>query len=1157
MNAAGWLNGDACVRLTLTLVHFLWQGTAVALLAGLAMLALRRASPRLRYGVLVAALALMTACVPVTFAVLDVPGVSAPPERVSGMEPGLPAEVEGPPTLETLSPPLPTTDVAVGPVGIASEPALPAAADDKPEIPVAATVEAADQPADRWQRVAPYVAAVYLVGVLAMLGRLALGLGGGRRLRRRSQPVQESQLLAALARQVKALGLSFTPAVACCRQAVVPTVVGVLRPTILLPLSLASGLSPEQVEALLSHELAHIRRCDHLVNLVQRVIEALLFFHPAVWFISRGIRAEREHCCDDLVVAAGGEAAAYADSLVRVAELSRPAVRKRRALAGATLHATGRASALGRRILRLLGEPPHERMRVRRSWALALGLITVIALLTASYLHGRAEPSAAAPPGVNDGYIEFQVAIRDRAYRPGEPIDTGNFTTYYAFYWKVPQKDEPGAATIRANGRDLLVRWSGVRSLPRREKGVQLKDFYWDINAPVVDPFGDLRGLGRHREALRTFTPDFEPALTPIVLGGRNRPDAPLLVVRTRWVERPSLPETSIVVYSHRDGPTDGCTTPMWLSGWVRSGYPGAVSELTWRYVGRAPHGDQYEVTRMFPAWTDKASRSTKTVTYAGVALTVFEDQAQRIVIRPSTAKGATLPPATDKQRREAKELVDHFSIDVHGRPSVEQIHGQAAGLMAVLRDRAHYDEYSRYKAFELLSRAKPEAFRAVVLEALGDANHLIRGAAVHQLDEIVPGDKLVGEYVALLSDPYPIVRYNAAECLQRHPSKQHIEDLLSLLADESIEVRGQAVAVLRRWEMPDVCMGLREQAKSPDWRVAGTASYALGSLWGEPVDVGAIERLLDQELNRLTGPPYGGVGLVQGIIKFLGERAQRSSLPVLQKAARHSHRDIRAAAAGAIASVLRAHPEIHPAGDGTTRPSADGWGQAVEGVQVRLRADRTTWREGETPRLRVDARHRERGPFHFEWPDVTCEFEIDGQWYSIGSVGVADLRVRRIHLDRAVRRKDDNTPLQLTRGKHTVRLAIRGRMPGGDRDARWISNPVEIEIRPAGTTRPATQPSAVMRVYDVRGVVAGMAARKRARERPTQPPLLGLRMAKDDPQAAPDEADREALERAALKDLAERIRAIAPETWKGGREIKPWREGEMLIITQTPEVHR
>src|SRR5438034_11106483 len=80
----------------------------------------------------------------------------------------------------------------------------------------------------------------------------------------------------------------------------VPAVLGWVRPVILLPASALTGLTPLQLDALLAHELAHVRRYDYLVNLIQSVIETLLFYHPAVWWISGRMRQEREHCCDDL-----------------------------------------------------------------------------------------------------------------------------------------------------------------------------------------------------------------------------------------------------------------------------------------------------------------------------------------------------------------------------------------------------------------------------------------------------------------------------------------------------------------------------------------------------------------------------------------------------------------------------------------------------------------------------------------------------------------------------------------------------------------------------------------------------------------------------------------------------------------------------------------
>ena len=94
-----------------------------------------------------------------------------------------------------------------------------------------------------------------------------------------------------------------------------PVVLGHLRPVVLVPLGFLAGLPPDYVEAVLLHELAHIGRCDYLVKVCQRAMEGLLFYHPAVWWISRVVRVERENCCDDVVVALRGDAHGYAEAL--------------------------------------------------------------------------------------------------------------------------------------------------------------------------------------------------------------------------------------------------------------------------------------------------------------------------------------------------------------------------------------------------------------------------------------------------------------------------------------------------------------------------------------------------------------------------------------------------------------------------------------------------------------------------------------------------------------------------------------------------------------------------------------------------------------------------------------------------------------------------
>ena len=161
---------------------------------------------------------------------------------------------------------------------------------------------------------------LWLVGSPLTFAWLALGLAGAERLRRRSLPLKEESDLSQLCRRLAvAFGIGRDVAVAVCDRVATPVLVGIVRPLILLPAAAMGGWGPEQIEMVLLHELAHVRRWDNLVNLLQRLVESLLFFHPAVWIVSGWIRQEREHCCDRIVVAHTGRAYAYAETLLALA----------------------------------------------------------------------------------------------------------------------------------------------------------------------------------------------------------------------------------------------------------------------------------------------------------------------------------------------------------------------------------------------------------------------------------------------------------------------------------------------------------------------------------------------------------------------------------------------------------------------------------------------------------------------------------------------------------------------------------------------------------------------------------------------------------------------------------------------------------------------
>lgn len=145
-----------------------------------------------------------------------------------------------------------------------------------------------------------------------------------------------------------------------------------LKPVILLPVSLFTGLTTTQIEVLILHELAHIRRRDFAVNLLQILIEILFFYHPALWWISRKVREEREHCCDDAVLAIHNDPVLYSEALTQI-QLHHFSPKKR-----LVMSATGNKSALSKRVFRLFGQydqqPPLYRSILMVSLLLLLSL---------------------------------------------------------------------------------------------------------------------------------------------------------------------------------------------------------------------------------------------------------------------------------------------------------------------------------------------------------------------------------------------------------------------------------------------------------------------------------------------------------------------------------------------------------------------------------------------------------------------------------------------------------------------------------------------------------------------------------------------------------------------------------------------------------------
>ena len=243
----------------------------------------------------------------------------------------------------------------------------------------------------------------WFAGVVVMLLRL---IGGGwmvRALDRKAFKVLPPTWLARIDALRHAMGIRREVAVRLLQGVGLPCSARVWRPVIWLPVSMLTQLTPDQIEALLAHELGHVRRLDWIWNGLQRVIEALLFYHPGVWWLSRRIRQERENACDDLAVVACGDAIVLAEALASLERLRTPTH---------IFALSANGGSLMQRVTRLL--LPNTPTRL--NWSVPVGLLAVLcsgALLAAQATptmdHALAGPTLTAASPRNTGDSSFGI----------------------------------------------------------------------------------------------------------------------------------------------------------------------------------------------------------------------------------------------------------------------------------------------------------------------------------------------------------------------------------------------------------------------------------------------------------------------------------------------------------------------------------------------------------------------------------------------------------------------------------------------------------------------------------------------------------------------------------------------------------------------------
>jgi uncharacterized protein (TIGR03435 family) len=320
-------------RLGLTLLHFVWQGALITAIYAVVRRSIAR--PDARYTLACIALVLMLLAPIFTFAMLQPPAPSS--------------------TLATFHAPLSA--------------AKPAAHD-----PGAWAVIAFDRPVP--SAYFPWMVAAWIFGAALCWLRLLCGWIIARRLRLHFVHPASAEWRHVLDSLKSRIFLSRSVRLLVSPLIHAPAAVGWLRPVILVPAAALSGLSAAQIEALFLHELAHIRRHDYLVNILQSAVEALLFYHPAVWWISHEIRTERELCCDDAVISLTGDVEDYARALAQLALTPHVHV-------GAAAAAMG--GPLAHRIARLLGQSAAQAaLTAPGVSAAAIALVAAIAVLAQS-----------------------------------------------------------------------------------------------------------------------------------------------------------------------------------------------------------------------------------------------------------------------------------------------------------------------------------------------------------------------------------------------------------------------------------------------------------------------------------------------------------------------------------------------------------------------------------------------------------------------------------------------------------------------------------------------------------------------------------------------------------------------------------------------------
>jgi HEAT repeat protein/beta-lactamase regulating signal transducer with metallopeptidase domain len=781
LEAVGW-----------ALVHFVWQGALVAGLVALALASMRRASATLRYAVSVGALFTMAVLPAATaWRAMRAPAppiVAAISQRAASM----------------IDPASSTAgSTSAGGNHLASESRsrrdapIGRATPDRSATGIAALAaeqnrlresSATDSVGRTWLRAAlPGLVGAWIVGVILLSLRL---LGGWLRARRLSRigvgPVPDSCREAA-ARLAARLNVRVVVRVLESHLIEAPIAIGWLRPVILLPTSAFTGLTIEHLDAIIAHELAHIRRHDYVVNLAQSVIETVLFYHPAVWWVSRQVRQEREHCCDDAAVAACGDRQRYARALVGMERLRCPVPLP-------VVRANG--GSLVMRIRRLL-TPEISHVEPTPRWAASvIALATALTVGVAAGVPAAVVTSApiAVDPDAGAPVTATQTATAtQKATQPPTIIQAADPAASLADKWTRAEQD------ARARG------WTsyGIGYAVQPPAGMR-QLLYSDRTATIIGDSFTLRG---------TFYGDFENLRFPggvisSLLGGNGDPRRIKVVYffATGNARTPGLTRLHASTFG----------LPVELDGqpvvWLGDASTAQSLPVVQRLYGSADAKTKEDLVRVLGVHDDS---SLVVPALVGIlnsdALTPIRAQAtERLAWHPAPASLTALERAARSDRstdvrREAAETIGE--LDMPGATPL------LVSLTKTLDDR----EVRREAVEALGERPEPAAREALVNIVQTDRDMDVQREAVETLGELKDQAGLAAVQDIARSHANAEIRREAVESLAHLLAADQAIPQLARIAreDASVEVQREAVETLGEVKDPRAVAALIEIART------------------------------------------------------------------------------------------------------------------------------------------------------------------------------------------------------------------------------------------------------------------------------------------------------------------------------------------------------